>query len=91
MFLILLMLGANMKIIKYLIKKDIYIFELQNNSPDKILDIINLLFSVLCRCSSIVVTATLSTAEDQEDVTNSWPWKKEEMADIFHHLQTSAL
>jgi hypothetical protein len=40
------MRGANMKIIKYLIKKNIYIFELQNNSPDKILDVINLLFSV---------------------------------------------
>jgi hypothetical protein len=85
------MRGANMKIIKYLIKKDIYIFELQNNFPDKILDVINLLFFVLCRCPSVVVTATLSNAEDQEDATNSWPWKKEEMADILQHLKASAL
>jgi hypothetical protein len=57
----------------------------------KILDAINLLFSVLCQFPSVVVTATLSITEDQEDDTNSWPWKKEEMADILQHLQASAL
>ena len=64
--------NSHVETIKYLIKKDIYIFELQNNSPYRILDVINLLFSVLCRFPSVVVTAILSNGEDQEDATNSW-------------------
>lgn len=65
--------NSNVETIKYLIEKDIYIFELQNNSPYKILEVINLLFSVLCRLPSVAVTATLPNSEDQEDATNSWP------------------
>jgi len=83
--------NSHVETINYFIKKDIYIFGLQNNSPYKILDVINLLFSVLYRFPSVVVTATLSNAEDQEDATNSWPWKKEEMVDVLQHLQASAL
>lgn len=57
----------------------------------KILDVITLLISVLCRFPPVVVTASLSNAVDQEDATKSWPWKKEGMVDVLQHLQVSAL
>jgi hypothetical protein len=54
--------------IQYLVKKNVFIFlKLESASLYKMLDIINLSFSIFCRCHSVSTAATFSYDEDREN------------------------